>query len=200
MNKLLALIGLIIVILGLYLYMGYYNISAMKPHMNFIDGIFQEIKYNSVSHHTEDIIKPAVSRQDIMKAGFEHYEAMCVHCHGAPGITETELQKGLYPKPPSFPDGLNEELGIEQIYWITKNGIKMSGMPGFGTDHSEDELWAIAGFVYELRNIPEDRYNELKRSLSAEDRDHTHGEEHDHGETEKESGETNPEQNGVNKN
>lgn len=185
MNKLLALIGLIIIILGLYLYMGYYNISANEPHMNFVEDIIHEVKESSIRHHTKDIIKPAISREQIMSTGFQHYDTMCVECHAAPGISESELSKGLYPKPPLFPDDIEEEMGIEQIYWITKNGIKMSGMPGFGTDHSDDELWVIAGFVNELRNMPEDRYKELRRSLSPDDHDKTHGENHDHGEAEK---------------
>lgn len=199
MNKLLALIGLIIVILGLYLYMGYYNISASEPHMNFVEDMIHKVKESSITHHTKEIIKPAISREQIMSTGFQHYDTMCVQCHAAPGISESEISKGLYPGPPRFPDDLEEEMGIEQIYWITKNGIKMSGMPGFGTDHSEDELWAIAGFVNELQNIPESRYKELKRNLQHDDHDHSHGEESGPGKEENRSGETNSPDNGADK-
>lgn len=171
MNKILALIGLIIVILGFYLYMGYYNISATEPHMNFVQEGFQTIKINSVKHHTKDLIKPAMSNDDIMTSGFEHYDAMCVKCHGGPGMEETSLQKGLNPKPPKFPDDLGEDLKIEQIYWITKNGIKMSGMPGFGPTHSDEELWNIAGFVVELPEISAEQYKQLKRESTG----HSHG-------------------------
>jgi len=176
MNKLLTLIGLIIVILALYMYLGYYNISATQPHISFVEDMIQGIKYNSVKHHTEDLIKPPISKEEVMKSGFEHYDAMCVHCHGAPGIEESGLQNGLYPKPPSFPDEIDERLGIEQIYWITKKGIKMSGMPGFGAKHSDEQLWLIAGFVKELENISPEKYAELQKTIT--DKNHNHN--HDH--------------------
>lgn len=176
MNKILSIIGLIIVILALYLYMGYYNISANEPHMNFVEDIIHEVKENSIRHHTKDIIKPAISSEQTMSTGFQHYDSMCVQCHAAPGISESEISEGLYPGPPLFPDDLEEEMGIEQIYWITKNGIKLSGMPGFGTTHSEEELWAIAAFVNELPEISEQKYQELKKKNS----DHEHGTDHIH--------------------
>lgn len=177
MNKLLTLIGLIIVILALYMYLGYYNISASQPHISFVEDVIQGIKYNSVEHHTEGLIKPAISKNEVMKSGLEHYDAMCVHCHSAPGMDESELQNGLYPKPPSFPDEIDERLGVEQIYWITKNGIKMSGMPGFGADHSDEQLWLIAGFVKELENISPEKYAELQRTIPDKNHNHDHNNE-----------------------
>ncbi len=183
MNKILTVIGLIIVILVLYLYMGYYNISANVPHMNFVEEVIHEIKENSIKHHTKNIIKPAISRDEIMSTGFEHYDSMCVQCHAAPGVSDSEISEGLYPEPPEFPEDIDEEMGIEQIYWITKNGIKLSGMPEFGSSHSEEELWAIAAFVNELPDISEQKYQELKKRYSDPERgtDHTHSME---GETE----------------
>lgn len=180
MNKILALIGLIIVILGFYLYMGYYNISATEPHMEFVEDTLQKIKMNSVKHHTKDLIKPAMSDKDIMTSGFEHYDAMCVKCHGAPGTEETELRKGLNPKPPEFTENLDPGLNIEQIYWITKNGIKMSGMPGFGTTHDDEELWNIAGFVAKLPEISAEKYKRLKIEHSGNGHMHDDAGTHQH--------------------
>lgn len=162
MNKILSLIGLIIVIVALYLYLGFYNISASKPHMKLVEEALEGITENSIEHHTKDIIKPAISEDEVMSEGFEHYNAMCVDCHGSPLESKPELREGLYPKPPLFTKGIDDEVGIEQIYWITKNGIKMTGMPGFGKTHSDEKIWAIAAFVEKLPNMSESTYRELE--------------------------------------
>jgi len=176
MNKILTLIGLIIVILAIYLYMGFYNISASKPHMKLIEETFEGIMENSIKHHTKDIIKPAISEDEVLSEGFEHYNAMCVDCHGAPGNSEPEFREGLYPKPPLFAKGIDDEIGTEQIFWVTKNGIKMTGMPGFGKTHTDDEIWAIAGFVEKLPNMSEATYNELKLKNKGHHHDEDMGE------------------------
>jgi mono/diheme cytochrome c family protein len=44
------------------------------------------------------------------------------------------------------------------LYFIVSNGIRMSGMPGFGTKHSSDELWKIILWVRHFPELtPQDR-------------------------------------------
>ena len=40
-----------------------------------------------------------------------------------------------------------------ELYWVTKHGIKMSGMPAWEYHLSEDELWAVVAFVTVLPSM-----------------------------------------------
>jgi hypothetical protein len=49
-------------------------------------------------------------------------------------------------------------MGDAQLFWVIKNGIKMTGMPAFGPTHEEDELWGVVGFVKILPGLKEEDY------------------------------------------
>jgi hypothetical protein len=57
-----------------------------------------------------------------------------------PGVPKGDIAAGLYPQPPNLADAA-AQFSPAELFWILKNGIKMSGMPSWA-DHSDDELWA----------------------------------------------------------
>ena len=48
-----------------------------------------------------------------------------------------------------------------ELYWITRHGIKMSGMPAWQHHLSEAELWAVVAFVLQLPALTPTAYGEL---------------------------------------
>ena len=91
--------------------------------------------------------------------GTEHFAAHCAICHGAPGVPKGEIAAGLYPQPPNL-DHAAKQLSPAELFWIVKNGIKMSGMPSWA-DHSDDELWATVAFLEKLPGMTEQDYAQL---------------------------------------
>ncbi len=39
---------------------------------------------------------------------------------------------------------------LREIYWITRHGVRMSGMPAWGMRLSEDDIWAVVHFIARL--------------------------------------------------
>ena len=154
----------------IYIYSGTYNIAATSPHSGLAEWIFNTTKKYSVRKHAEDIEPPKLDEERLVRAGFSHYDDMCAGCHGAPG---SEPAEGFNPSPPDLSEAVPESRPAE-LFWIIKNGIKMTGMPEFGSTHSDDELWGIVAFTLKLPELTEKQYNILK-----EETEHT-GHEHDH--------------------
>jgi len=115
---------------------------------------------NSVEKHAEGITVPALNSPDQIKEGFAHYNAMCKGCHGAPGKSETELAKGLNPKAPNLAHSA-KDMPAEELFWVTKNGIKMTGMPAWGVTHSDDKIWAMVAFIEQLPGMTGAQYDSL---------------------------------------
>jgi mono/diheme cytochrome c family protein len=63
--------------------------------------------------------------------GAAEYDDMCSGCHLAPGQEKTEISKGLYPSPPELSRG--NDLNPAEQFWVLKHGIKMTGMPAWGS-------------------------------------------------------------------
>ena len=90
----------------------------------------------------------------IVQAGARAFAARgCVNCHGAPGANWQKFSEGLRPDPPDLKD-VSGQREPAQLFWVIKNGIKMTGMPGFGLVGVEDkEIWSIVAFIKKLPNV-----------------------------------------------
>jgi mono/diheme cytochrome c family protein len=89
--------------------------------------------------------------------GREHYVEYCLPCHGAPGVKAAEFAEGMNPRPPDI-DGPLQVYSDAQLFWVIKNGLRATGMPGFGVNHQDEEIAAIAAFVRRTPHLtPEER-------------------------------------------
>ncbi len=99
-------------------------------------------------------------------AGLILYSKNCAVCHGAPGEKATSISQGLNPYPPDLvTEGEGEPL---EAFWITKHGIKMTGMPSFGVSHSDEEIWAVVAFLQRLPKVtPEEYQGQIRQAVPA---------------------------------
>lgn len=179
------LIGAIAVIAALiiggliFIYSGVYNISAMDHHSRMTLWMMNTVRDKSIRYNTDDNIKmPDLSDSTLIEMGFEHYREMCAGCHGGPGIEKSEIARGLYPSPPNLKN-ISDEWTPRQLFWITKNGLKMTGMPGFGPTHPDEKIWAIVAFTKQLKTMTKEQYEVLDKNTKGES-DESDGHDHSH--------------------
>ncbi|HEY0564234.1 MAG TPA: cytochrome c [Terriglobales bacterium] len=78
-------------------------------------------------------------------AGAQGYRDHCAVCHGLPNIAKTAIAKGEYPPPPPLWQGTGvTDDPPGETYWKLANGIRMTGMPGFGKTLPDKQLWQIS--------------------------------------------------------
>lgn len=136
-------------------YTGAYNVAATEDHTAFGRWTFETTMHNSVESRAEGIeIPPSVG--DVV-AGAAEYKAMCEHCHAGPGTERAEWAQGMLPQPPHLTEHA-AEWAPNQIFWLVKHGIKMTGMPAFGPSHDDQTLWNIAAFVKRLPGMTAQDY------------------------------------------
>jgi len=152
LKKLFTLVLLLLIAGFAFIYSGIYDISAATPHWPIVKRLISMTMDNSVKHHAKGITAPNLEDTAMVNLGFSHYQEMCVDCHGAPGVPASEYAKGLYPKAPKLKHPA-EEWSPGELYWMTKYGIKMSGMPAFGSTHDDHELWSIVAFLKKLPSM-----------------------------------------------
>ena len=168
-----SVIVLLIVGYLIFIYSGLYNISAMVHHGKLTLWMMNTVRENSIKQNADDDIKmPDLSDSSLISMGFDHYREMCVGCHGAPGIEQSETANGLYPNPSMLTKVVNNWTP-QQLFWITKNGLKMTGMPAFGTTHTDDMIWAIIAFTKKLPEMTPEEYQKMESpSRTMEDDNH----------------------------
>ena len=73
----------------------------------------------------------------------------------------------LRPDPPDLKD-VAKDVTAQQIFWVVKNGINMTGMPSFGRVGAEDkEIWSIAAFVKKLPSVSDSDYKSWTAAPAA---------------------------------
>ena len=150
---------------------GAYNIAATVPHTGFERLILSNAMLYSVrSHADQDVTR--TWNEDQLREGFREYKEMCIYCHGAPGKDASDIGKGLRPEPPDLAKTSNR-WNNAVLFWIIKNGIKMTGMPAFAPTHGDNAIWNIVGFVRRLPRLSAAEYEKMEQE-SRELHEHHH--------------------------
>jgi mono/diheme cytochrome c family protein len=177
----MAVIALIVGVVVMF--SGVINVAATDPHNPVTRFMLNTTMENSVRAHATGITAPSLEDPQLVMEGFRHYREMCVGCHLAPGIDSTEISEGLLPGPPRL-QAEADEWTPGELFWVIKNGVKMTGMPAWGPTHSDAKIWAIVAFLEKLPHMTAEQYQEMDRTAGAgEDDEHHHagsGAAHEH--------------------
>lgn len=164
MRTVSVVVGMVVICvagLALAAWFGVYNMSAADPHWGITFTVIQEVRDRSIVVHSRGIRVPSMNDPRLDKEGAEHYHESCRLCHGAPGSSRSDFANGLYP----FPQRLhNDEVQARkdgELFWIVKNGLKMTGMPSFGILHGDEDIWGLVAFLRRLPKLEVEEYNAL---------------------------------------
>lgn len=144
---------------------GGYDVGATAEHWGVTSWALNTLQHNSVSARAGDVEGSPPTDEESLRHGLEHFNAMCVQCHGAPGVDRGETGQGMNPLPPDLAEEA-EEWSDAELFWITKHGIRLAGMPAFGPTHSDGELWMIVAFLRELDGMRAEEYAERVEALA----------------------------------
>jgi thiosulfate dehydrogenase len=99
--------------------------------------------------HAADRKNPLPFNDDAMLAGARNYKQHCAVCHGVPGQPPTATSKGMFPDPPQLfeKQGMITDDPEGETFWKVTHGIRLSGMPGFGSALSDTERWQVTTLV-----------------------------------------------------
>jgi mono/diheme cytochrome c family protein len=146
---------------------GLFEVAAAVPPGSVETRLARFALERSVSRRAPHATNPVGKDADALRAGREHYKDMCVACHGAPGVDPSEIGEGLNPPAPDLTLERVQRLSDGELFWIVQNGIRMSGMPAFGPNHKERQIWEIVAFLRHLPSItPEE-----EKALAAATKD-----------------------------
>jgi mono/diheme cytochrome c family protein len=175
----LLVLGIVLVLGGLvFINSGLFDVAATKPDTGIAKWVLETIKEKSVRSRSKDIIVPNLDNESFIDIGFHNYDQMCVGCHGAPGISPSVIGEGLNPEPPDLSE-VAAHMTPAELFWITQNGIKMTGMPAFGPTHSDEELWGIIAIMQKLPELSAEDYKTMKEDSEKIPQEQNHGD-HSH--------------------
>ena len=92
----------------------------------------------------------------VLAAGARIYRANCAMCHGLPDQPAPAAAKGMFPPAPQLfePDEMVTDDPPGVTFWKAKNGIRLTGMPGFHASLSDAQLWQVSVLLAGADKLP----------------------------------------------
>ncbi len=175
-----VLVGLAIA--GFVFATGRFNVAATAPP-DLADKLAPWVLDKSIERGAKSVTDPVSKDPNAVALGLSHYRENCLPCHGAPGVDPAEFHEGMNPAPPDIDSQDLQHSSDAELFWVIKNGIRMTGMPAFGVNHKDEEIRHIVAFVRHAPQLTDAERQALKSGAGEE---HHHegeaGEEaHSHG-------------------
>ncbi|MEE8108379.1 MAG: c-type cytochrome [Gammaproteobacteria bacterium] len=149
-----------------FAFSGLYDVSASSRHSGIVAWLLSSTSDASVERRAKWVDVPDLEDQTLALAGIGDFDSMCTGCHGAPGQDPEAMGLGLNPAAPDLAESATEMTAAE-LFWVTKNGIKMTGMPAWGKTHGDDELWPVIAFLTKLPELDADSYQAMLGSATG---------------------------------
>jgi mono/diheme cytochrome c family protein len=170
--RILAVIGALAIVIAVvaagYFLGGFYDIAANTDNPKPVDWALIQTRQASIERHAET--KPPIKLDDagLIREGARSYsEHGCANCHGAPGAEWAKFSEGLNPGPPDLKDVV-KDITPAELFWVIRNGIRMTGMPSFAkAGVADDEIWKIVAFVKKLPDVKDADYKAWTSSAPA---------------------------------
>lgn len=141
--------------------LGLYNVSAAGGHFPGVSWVLHTTFRNSVALRAPPGASvPDLEAAGLVRLGAGHYDTACKMCHGAPGVERSATVRAMNPVPPPIGEAVSHWQPAE-LFWIVKNGVKMSGMPAWPTPERDSDVWAIVAFLTEVGEMETGTYAAL---------------------------------------
>lgn len=159
------IVGLLVLPLafGVYVASGRMPAATSDPPMPF-EAAVAGVALNARIHReapTRDVSGVATAE---LVSGADVYQKNCAFCHGLPGQAVPPVAQGEFPKPPQLftADGRVSDDPAGVTYWKVKNGIRLTGMPGFHASLADQQLWQVTALAARADKLPPEVLDALK--------------------------------------
>lgn len=144
---------------------GLYDVSARSGHWRITTWVLHGVYRNAVKRNASALQAPDLSDPRWVRLGAVHYERGCSGCHGRPGMPRGAVPPAMEPEPPHVTDAV-AGWAPEELAWIVREGVKMTGMPHWPARSRPDEVWPVVAFLRRVRGMAASDYRRLVRGAA----------------------------------
>lgn len=150
------IIGIVVVGVAAFAYflLGMAPVATAAAPMPFERYLAGKALHAEIARAAPKTVPIPVTEANLL-AGAKLYKDNCSMCHGLPGQPVSPIAAGEFPKPPHLfkGKGVTDDPPGE-TFWKVKNGIRLTGMPAFGTSYSDNQLWQVSLLLANADKLP----------------------------------------------
>ncbi len=94
---------------------------------------------------------PVGSDDRTLEAGRNQFTGSCSQCHGAQGDGRGAFGATTFPPATDLTSADVRNLRDGQLFYIIKNGLGFTPMPGYASQYSDQQIWELVSFIRSLQ-------------------------------------------------
>ena len=161
MKTLLFILVISVVGAAAFVRLGFYDISATDQHLAPTYWLLDTAMKYSVKRRGKHIAVPDLADEGMISRGLALYRAHCENCHGAPGVAPEPFALGMTPAPVPLVHTARA-WPPQDVFWVVKEGIKMTGMPAWKYRMTDEEIWSVVAFLPAMARMTPSQYKGIK--------------------------------------
>jgi thiosulfate dehydrogenase len=132
---------------------GWYPMGADNPPSGLERAIAMRAMDVYADKHKPAVNNPTTITAETLTEGAKEYEEHCAFCHGGAKAKISPMQHKFNPPVPQL---ISEVPGDPDnwLFWVTKHGVRMTGMPSWDGIMSDDEIWKVVAFLKHSDKLP----------------------------------------------
>jgi len=144
--------GIVFTLLGLAVgivavsHLGLYPIGADNPPGAIERSLAMRALDVYADKHKPEMENPVQPTDDNLSEGARLYESHCALCHGGAKARMSPLRERFNPPVPQLIASIPEDED-SWVFWVTKHGARMTGMPSWDGILSDDQIWKVVAFI-----------------------------------------------------
>ena len=106
---------------------------------------------------------PINNSPEVLAEARSHWADHCAVCHGNDGSGQATIGQHLYPPAPDMREAGTQQLSDGELFYIVENGIRLSGMPGWGGSDGGEDSWKLVNFIRHLPGLSQTEIQEMEK-------------------------------------
>lgn len=129
-----------------------FDLSALPEPGPKETALANRAKHLLVGHAVRrEVLRPPEFSADSLVEGKTRYGVECATCHGMDGRGQTDYGRWMYPRAADLSSPQVQAYSDAELFWVIKNGVRLTGMPAFGKVESDVQIWHLVRY---LRSLP----------------------------------------------
>ena len=123
------------------------------------------LRHWAVPSELRDAKNPVPLTPAVLADGRAHFADHCAICHGNDGKGTSGMGRMMYPRTPDLTAKETQSLSDGELFATIENGVRLSGMPGFGSGTAESAYgsWGLVHFIRHLPKVTPEEIAEMQK-------------------------------------
>ncbi|HWS72449.1 MAG TPA: c-type cytochrome [Thermoanaerobaculia bacterium] len=132
-----------------------YGFSAHDEPTAIERAMARTVRHWAVPSDLRDRKNPIPLTPEVLTESRAHFADHCAGCHGNDGRGKSGMGASMYPKTPDMTLAATQSLSDGELFSIIENGVRLTGMPGFGSGTAESAAgsWSLVHFIRHLPKL-----------------------------------------------